>query len=178
MSYTEKELSEIFALENVDNVRYEYATTRTRHSKKGKNTVQTGGAYFVLKYRSGLKITLPTLVKLANELNERPDVANAQDLEPFCRSLISRSVVNITKRALLKALGLSVSDELNKACKDEETKNEERTKKRVNKILDILENGREKYVKNEGKRARENAGKRFDVWEAEYSAAAGASDDQ
>lgn len=168
MNYTETELSEIFALENVENVRYEYATVKTRHSKSGRKTIQTGGAFFILKYRSGLKITLPSLVKLANELNDRSDVANAQALEPFTQSLISRAVINTTKCYLLKVLRLPVSAELEKAVKDEAAKNEERTKKRLDKILNILDNGREKYIKSEGKRARENAGKRFDDWTAKY----------
>lgn len=168
MTYTEKELSYIFAL-NIENVRYEYATTKTKHSKKGKKTIQSGGAFFIVKFKNGIKMTLAALVRLANELeNGEHDTKKVRALEPFCRSLISRSVINTTKRELLKALSLPVSDELDKACKEEETKNEERTKKRVEKILNIIENGREKYIRNEGKRARDKAGERFDNWEMEY----------
>lgn len=178
-TYTTEQLKDIFSL-NIENVRYEYATTKTKHSKKGKKTIQTGGAFFVVKFKNGVKMPLAALVRLANELEDGDiDTKKARALEPFCRSLVSRSVINTTKRALLNALSLPVSDELNKACKEEETKNEERTKKRIDKIIGILENGREKYVKNEGKRAREKAGERFDNWETEYSgAAAGASDDE
>lgn len=167
-TYTNEQLKEMFSL-NVENVRYEYATTKTRHGKKGKKTIQSGGAFFVLKFKSGIKISLPSLVRLANELeNSEYDTKKARALETFTRSLVSRSVINTTKRELLKTLSLPVSDELNKACKEEETKNEERTKKRLDKILGIIENGREKYIKNEGKRARDKAGERFDNWAAEY----------
>lgn len=179
MTYTDKELGELFTLENVETVRYEYATVKTRHSKKGKKTIQTGGAYFVLKYKSGLKITLPSLVKLANELNERADTKAAAALEPFCCSLISRSVINTAKRDLLDTLKLPISDELKKAVKEEAEKCEERAKKRIDKIISILDGGQWKYVKNESKRARENAKKRFDEWEKEYGdTAAGATDEE
>jgi hypothetical protein len=168
-TYTKEQLKDLFSLSNVENVRYEYATTKTKHSKKGKKTIQSGGAYFVLKFKNGIKITLASLVRLANELEDSDnDTTKARALEPFCRSLVSRSVINTTKRNLLKALDLSVSDELEKACKEEDKKNEERVKRRVDKILGIIENGREKYIKSESKRAREKAGERFDNWEMEY----------
>lgn len=167
MTYTERELNDIFSLK-IENVRYEYATTKTKHSKKGKKTIQSGGAFFVLKFANGVKMTLAALVRLANELDDRKDTEKARALEPFCRSLIARSVINTTKRELLKALSLPVSDELEKACKDEEMKNAERTKKRIDKILNIIENGREKYIRNEVKRARVKAGELFDNWEMEY----------
>lgn len=169
-TYTREQLKDIFSL-NVENVRYEYATTKTKHSKKGKKTIQSGGAFFIVKFKNGIKMPLSALVRLANELeNGEHDTQKVRALEPFCRSLIARSVINTMKRELLKALSLPVSDELNRACKEEETKNEERTKKRIDKIYDIIENGREKYVKSEGKRARDKAGKRFDNWEMEYKA--------
>lgn len=169
-TYTNEQLKEMFSLD-VENVRYEYATTKTRHGKKGKKTIQSGGAFLVLKFKSGIKISLPSLVRLANELeNSEYDTKKVRALEIFTRSLISRRVINTTKRELLKALSLPVSDELNKACKEEETKGEERTKKRLDKILSIIEDGREKYIKNEGKRARDRAGERFDNWEMEYKA--------
>lgn len=166
-TYTETQLRDLFALD-VDSVRYDYATTRVRHGKKGKKTIQSGGAYFSLRYKSGAKISLAALVRLANELDNRGDTDKAQRLEPFCRSLISRSVINSTKCALLKHLGLPVSADLDRACAAEDAKNAERTKKRLDKILSILEDGREKYIKNEGKRARSRAGSRYDDWELEY----------
>ena len=167
-TYTKEQLKDMFSL-NVESVRYEYATTKTRHGKKGKKTIQSGGAFFVLKFKNGIKISLPSFVRLANELeNSDHDTKKARALETFTHSLVSRSVINTTKRELLKALSLPVSDELNKACKDEEVKSEERTRKRIDKILGIIEDGREKYIRNESKRARNRAGERFDNWEAEY----------
>jgi molecular chaperone GrpE (heat shock protein) len=179
-TYTKEQLKDLFTLAGVDNVRYEYATTKTKHSKKGKKTIQSGGAFFVLKFKNGIKISVAALVRLANELEDGDiDTKKARALEPFCRALISRAVINTTKRELLQKLNLPVSDELEKACKDEAAKAEERVKRRVDKILGIIEKGRVKYINSEGKRAREKAGERFDNWEMEYSGGArGASENE
>lgn len=159
---TSNDLAYIGNVKNIKGIRFDSPIVRIKHGKK-KKIINNGGYYFSVIFKNGDKWTLANLVKAVNEVDSN-NYEDIKALAPFCDKLISKNEIHLKAVALRIALNLEVTEELRAQAIEEEKKINERIENKEKKIIEIVKGGVDKYVKNEKKRAGENAKKRFEFW--------------